>query len=108
MKTWLDKELKHCQRKVVTLKFLDEYLSKHIGETFTLRELRKIAPEGFSAQCASYWLISPEKVFDVDITFKPRRIILDQPIVIKELSDGSKRVLDEYSIFEYTIKKRED
>ena len=97
---FLDKELKNYQKKEITLRFLEEYLQSHVGKSFT------IAPKGFSSAMAAQWLSHSSRSFGVIIKRDAKTVKLDPPIVLEDYFDGSKRVLDEYDVYAYTIERR--
>ena len=102
----LNKELQKYQKKEITLRFLEEYLQSHVGESFTIHDLRQIAPKGFSCPMAVQWLFNSSHCFGVVIKRDVKRVKCDPPIVLKNYINGSERVLDEHEVYVYIIERR--
>lgn len=81
MTNYTKNEALKAWRRFATLTFLGEYLPKHIGESFTCRELRAICPD-ISSNIASQWMTSKSWAFGVVITSKKETITYDPPLEI--------------------------
>lgn len=98
---WFKNKAKRCED---TLLFLEEFLPKHIGESFTCADLRALAPgEHFDSHMAAYWMLERSWELGVKIEVGRTTIIYDPPIVVHDDWNGTDATITKKEVNLYTI-----
>jgi len=95
------REIKKYEGYVATHKALLDYLPKHVGESFTCAQLRKLYP-GFDSHFAAANLCGYAYGVKMRCTPKGGVVKLDTPLVLT-FHDGSSFTKTEYKVNLYTI-----
>ena len=74
-------EMTRAWKRFSTFAFLDQYLRAHVGDTFTVRDLRAICPD-ICPNTAATWLSDYARAFGVKVSVGDTYIPLDKPIKI--------------------------
>lgn len=75
-------EITKAWKRFSTFLFLDEYLRAHVGDAFTIRDLRDICPD-ICQNTAVAWLTNYASAFGVKVSVGETYIELDKPIKVK-------------------------
>ena len=75
-------EMTKAWKRFSTFAFLDQYLRAHVGDTFTVRDLRAICPD-ISPNTAATWLGNYARAFGVRVSVVGETYIkLDEPVKV--------------------------
>ena len=74
-------EMTKAWKRFSTFAFLDQYLRAHVGDTFTVRDLRAICPD-ICPNTTATWLSDYARAFGVKVSVGDTYIELDKPIKV--------------------------
>ena len=75
------REMTRAWKRFSTFAFLAQYLRAHVGDTFTVRDLRAICPD-ICPNTTAAWLIDYARAFGVKVSVGDTYIELDKPIKV--------------------------